>query len=313
MFLVTVWNTAFRSILSSGDILIVVSVSRFASADLSVSIIIWNKCCTASILGCSAPALFQISYLQINCSVKLCLLVSFSTKFVIYAQTNKWKWQRDLRIYVALRTFLSNCKSRNGVVICECFLLYRRVVETTTDATKAHRWKKAYQSTTETFSLMSICKAYLISRLLLCGPVWIMAPACITFLWFKKKEVRESLRRCPERQNTAWSDSEFQAHVSSKRRLLRELHKVLSEWIPVMMFQGNVGEQIFHHIIRKKFYGVLFSEGCVQPWKNSRSGDMSLEAATFTKVLAPSCFNLIFFKDIISAFPFGKRCFLSLY
>lgn len=192
MFLVTVLNTAFRSILSSGDILIVVSVSRFASADLSVSIIIWNKCCTASILGCSAPALFQISYLQINCGVKLCLLVSFSTKFVIYAQTNKWKWQRDLRIYVALRTFLSNCKSRNGVVICECFLLYRRVVETTTDATKAHRWKKAYQSTTETFSLMSICKAYLISRLLLCGPVWIMAPACITFLWFKKKKKWEN-------------------------------------------------------------------------------------------------------------------------
>lgn len=131
--------------------------------------------------------------------------------------------------------------------------------------------KKVYQSTTETFSLMSICKAYLISRLLLCVPVWIMAPACITFLWFKKKErerERESLRRCPERQNTAWSDSQFQAHVSNKRRLLRELHKVLSEWIPVMMFLGNVGEQIFHHIIRKKrFDGVLFSEGCVQPWK----------------------------------------------
>lgn len=78
----------------------------------------------------------------------------------------------------------------------------------------------------------------------------------------------------------------------------------------MMIFQGNVGEQIFHHIIRKKFYGVLFSEGCVQPWKN---GDMSFEAATFTKVLAPSCFNLIVFKDIISASPFGKRCFLSLY
>lgn len=62
----------------------------------------------------------------------------------------------------------------------------------------------------------------------------------------------------------------------------------------MMIFQGNVGEQIFHHIIRKRFYGVLFSEGCVQLWKNSRRGDMSFEAATFTKMLAPSCFNLIF-------------------
>lgn len=114
----------------------------FASTDLSVSIIIWNKCCRAGILGCSAPALFQISCLQINCGVKLCLLVSFATKFVFYAQTNKWKWQRDLRISMVLRTFMTNCKSRNGVVICEC-LLYHRMVETTTDSTKAQRWKKS--------------------------------------------------------------------------------------------------------------------------------------------------------------------------
>lgn len=292
VFWITVLNAAFQSILSSGAILSIVSVSRFVSTELSVSIVIWNKCCRAGILDCSAPALFQISCLQISRSVKLCLLVSFATKFVFYAQTNKWKWQRDLRISMALRTFMTNCKSQNGVVICEHFL-YRRMVETATDATKAQRWKKAYHSTTGTFSLMSICKAYLISRLLLCGPVWIMAPDCITFLWFKKKE-RESLRRCPERQNTAWSESEFQAHVSNKRRLLRELHKVLSEWIPVMIFQGNFGEQIFHHTIRKRFYGVLFSEGCVQLWKNSRRGDVSFEAATFTKVLTPFCFNQFF-------------------